>query len=60
MSTGKIIIGAILIVIAIYLFISIESFAGRFVGGGILAILGLAEIITGIIKNGEKNGWFKN
>jgi len=55
MSVVKIVIGVILIVIAIYLFISIENFAVRFVGGGILAILGLAELITGLIKNGEKN-----
>ena len=53
MNIGKIVIGAILIVIAVYLFISIENLAVRFVGGGILAILGLAELTLGLIKNGE-------
>jgi len=54
MNIIKLVIGVILIIIVIYLFISVENLAVKFVGGGILAILGLAELITGLIKNGDK------
>lgn len=50
MNIGKIVIGAILLLVAIYVFIAMTSVAARFVGGGILAILGLVLVITGLKK----------
>ena len=53
MKARKIIVGLILIVIAVYLFIATESFAARFIGGGIVAILGLASVLAGLVGKGE-------
>ena len=50
MNAGKIVFGLILLVVAAYLMIFMESVGARFFGGGILAVLGLASVITGFIK----------
>lgn len=54
MHVGKIVWGAILILIALYLIIFLTNPAARFIGGGIVAILGLASLITGLMKKKEK------
>jgi putative Mn2+ efflux pump MntP len=50
MNIGKMVIGAILLLVGIYVFIAMTSFAARFVGGGILVILGLVFVVTGLKK----------
>jgi len=47
---GRIVGGAILLIIAAYIIISQTDLSARFVGGGILAVLALALLITGFTK----------
>ena len=54
MDIRKIVLGAILLVIAVYLFIAMEGLAARLVGGGIVAILGIASIVSAFIKKVKK------
>ncbi|MBW2991709.1 hypothetical protein KY345_00645 [Candidatus Woesearchaeota archaeon] len=47
---GEIVGGAILIVIAVWLFLtSVTIYDGKMLGGAILAILGIAAIVVGIV-----------
>jgi|LGVC01.1.fsa_nt_gb hypothetical protein len=48
MNNGKIVIGAILLVITIWVFITMSDTTARYLGGAILGILGLASLITGL------------
>jgi len=48
MNTGKVVIGAILLVIAIWVFITLSDPTARYLGGAILGILGLASLVTGV------------
>ncbi|MFY1110991.1 MAG: hypothetical protein AB3K77_04820 [Methanosarcinaceae archaeon] len=50
MDTGKVIVGAILLIIAIWVFLTMSDFTARFVGGGVLGILGLVLLIQGSKK----------
>ena len=56
MKKGKIVVGAILILIAVWLaFISPTSSVGaKFLGGGIVAIIGISSIVSGSMKEGPK------
>ena len=51
---GLIFVGAILILVAIYLFVTQTDFATQWVGGGILAILGLFLFIIPSLKKSCK------
>lgn len=42
--------GAILILVAVWMIISLESTAARIIGGGVVAILGISSIIEGIVQ----------
>jgi len=48
MNTGKVVIGAILLVVAIWVFIAMPDPTARYLGGAILGILGLAALVTGV------------
>lgn len=50
MDTGKILFGAILLIISIWLFIAMTDFNARFLGGSIVGVIALATILTGIFK----------
>lgn len=50
MDTGKVVGGAILVVIAIWVFMTMTDPTAKYVGGAILGILGLAALITGYKK----------
>jgi len=50
MKSGKIVWGAILVVVALYLIIFLTSPAARFIGGGVILILGIASIVGGLSK----------
>jgi len=49
-NNGKIVIGAILLVIAIWVFITMSDTTAGYLGGAILDILGLASLITVLKK----------
>ena len=56
MNTGKIMIGAIVLLVAVWLaFINpTNSLTARFLGGGIVGIVGIFIIISGFKKEGSK------
>ena len=54
MRSGKIVIGLILIVVAVYLFMFMEGSAAKYLGAAIVGILGLAAVIKGFVSKG---GW---
>jgi len=54
MDIGKIVFGAILLLVAVYLFIAMEGLAARLIGGGIVAILGIASIVKAFIEEPKK------
>ena len=47
---GKIVAGVILVIVAIWAFISLTDPTAKYVGGAILAILGIALIVTPLLK----------
>ena len=47
---GKIVGGLVLLVVAIWTFVSMTDPTAKYAGGAILAILGLALIITPLLK----------
>lgn len=50
MENGKVVGGAILLLIAIWVFMTMPDYTARFVGGGILGIFGLVLLIQGLQK----------
>jgi len=51
MDTGKLFIGAIILLVAIYLFVAQTDFTSRFLGGGIVAVVAIfLFIIPGFQK----------
>ena len=55
MKSGKIVFGLILLLVAIYLafLMDTESMGAKFIGGGILAILGIGSIIAAFVGKKE-------
>ncbi|KAF5418953.1 MAG: hypothetical protein C5S44_12135 [Candidatus Methanocomedens sp.] len=47
MDTGRVVGGAILLVVAIWIFMTMSDPTAKYLGGVILGILGLALLITG-------------
>lgn len=47
MNGGKVLIGAIFLIIEIYIVVFVSSPAAKLFGGGIMAILGLLTLIQG-------------
>jgi len=50
MNNEKVVGGAVLLVIAIYVFITISDFTTRFVGGAVIGIVGLVTLLSGLKK----------
>jgi len=50
MDTGKIVGGAIVLIIAIWVFLTMTDVTAKYLGGAILAILALALLISGFKK----------
>lgn len=50
LDIGKIVGGAVLLVIAIWVFMTMGDPTAKYLGGAILGILGLALLITGLMK----------
>jgi len=50
MKIGKIVGGAVLLVVAVWVFIAMADPTARYVGGAILTILALALLIAGFRK----------
>ncbi|WP_255335024.1 hypothetical protein [Methanosarcina sp. KYL-1] len=48
MVNGKVVGGAILVVIAVWVYMIIPDYTAKFVGGAILGILGIALLISGL------------
>ena len=48
MNTIKVVVGAILLVAAAYVFIAMTDFTVQYVGGGILAVIGLVLLVMGL------------
>lgn len=47
MNTGKVAGGAIMLILAIWVFMAMSDFTARFVGGSIIGILALVLLIEG-------------
>lgn len=47
MNSGRVAAGAILLMVAIWVFVTMTDITARYLGGAILAILGLALLIKG-------------
>jgi len=55
MDTGKLFIGAIILLVAIYLFVAQTDFTSRFLGGGIVAVVAIfLFIIPGFQKEKKR------
>lgn len=52
---GGILIGGILLIIAAYLFIAMDSFGAKWVGGGIVGLIGVIIIIGAFVKSTGKS-----
>lgn len=48
MVNGKVVGGAILVVIAVWVFMVMPDYTARVVGGAILGILGIALLVSGL------------
>jgi uncharacterized membrane protein len=48
MDTGKVFLGSIFLLVAIYIFVFVQSPAAKLFGGGVMAILGLLTLIPGL------------
>ena len=48
MNTVKVVVGAILLIAAVYVFMAMTDFTVQYVGGGILAVIGLVLLILGL------------
>ena len=49
-AIGELILGAVLLIIAAYVFIAMTDETTRWVGGAILAVLGIASLASGVIR----------
>jgi len=54
MNAGKVVIGIILIVIAIWMLMSLENTTARYLGGGIVIIVGIFLLVKGLKRSGMK------
>ena len=48
MDPGKVFLGAIFLLVAVYIIVFVPSPAAKLFGGGIMAILGLLTLIPGL------------
>jgi hypothetical protein len=48
MNTGKVFLGSIFLLVAIYIIVFVPSPAAKLFGGGVMAILGLLTLIPGL------------
>ena len=48
MNTGKVFLGAIFLLVAIYIIVFVPSPEAKLFGGGVMAILGLLTLIPGL------------
>jgi putative Mn2+ efflux pump MntP len=55
MNNGKLVIGAVLLLVGLWMFFTLDNMAARWIGGGIIIILGVAQLMAGY-KGGEKAG----
>lgn len=53
MVNGKTIAGVILLIVAIWMFVALDNSVTRFIGDGIVAILGIVLLVAGT-KKGPK------
>ena len=53
MNNKKMVIGAILLLVGLWMFFTLDNTATRWIGGGIVIILGVAQLMVGY-KGGEK------
>jgi len=51
MKIGKIVVGLILVALAVWVFVAVENSTAKYLGGIILAIVGLAVLMGGFKKN---------
>ena len=49
-AIGELILGAVLLIIAAFVVITMADETARWVGGAILAVLGIASLASGIIR----------
>lgn len=49
MKIAKIVVGAIVLLVGIWLIITLENTTSRYLGGGIVSIIGLGLLINGIL-----------
>ncbi|KDR93902.1 hypothetical protein SAMN02745945_01099 [Peptoclostridium litorale DSM 5388] len=50
MDSNKLVFGSILLVISVWMFIALDDFNARFIGGSIVGILAIANILQAIMK----------
>jgi len=48
MNTGKVFLGSIFLLVAIYIIVFVSDPAAKLFGGGVMAILGLLTLIPGL------------
>jgi putative Mn2+ efflux pump MntP len=48
MNIGKVVLGAIVLAVAVWTFITMTDPTAKYLGGVVLAILGLALLLTGL------------
>ena len=53
MDTGKVFLGSIFLLVAIYIIVFVSGPAAKLFGGGIMAILGLLMLIPGLKEKPE-------
>jgi uncharacterized membrane protein len=53
MNTGKVFLGSIFLLVAIYIIVFVPSPAAKLFGGGVMAILGLLTLIPGVKEKPE-------
>jgi len=54
MKTRKLVVGAILLLIGLWMIFSLDNSAARWIGGGIVVILGVAKLVMGYKGEGKK------
>lgn len=48
MDTGKVVGGALLLIVAVWVFLTMTDVTAKYLGGAILGIVGLALLYTGL------------
>lgn len=52
MNSGKVLIGIIVLAVAIWMLLSLTNTTARYLGGAIVAIVGIYLLVTGLKKRG--------